>query len=143
MKKIEICQSQFDPYRILSDFSSQLDMNKSGGCVNFIGSMRDMNEGDDVISMQLEYYPGMTEKVLGKLADYAIQNWTLNDLLLIHRVGNIMPGEAIVLVAVWSEHRAEAFTACRYLIDELKSNAPFWKKEQLNSASRWLDKNTL
>ncbi|MGD8483625.1 MAG: molybdenum cofactor biosynthesis protein MoaE, partial [Thioalkalispiraceae bacterium] len=113
-----------------------------GATAVFVGSMRDFNEGDDVQKMWLEHYPGMTEKHLEKIAHEAMQKWDLLDVLLVHRVGEIGPGEPIVLVAAWSAHRAAAFEASRYLMEELKSRAPFWKKEQLDNSSRWVAKNT-
>ena len=113
-----------------------------GATAVFVGSMRDFNEGDDVQQMWLEHYPGMTEKHLQTIADEAMQKWDLLDVLLVHRVGEINPGDPIVLVAAWSAHRAAAFDASRYLMEELKSRAPFWKKEQLDSSSRWVEKNT-
>jgi len=142
MKKIEIVHTEFNPFEYLTDFCNELTTAKNGACNLFIGSMRDFNEGDSVLSMQLEYYPGMTEKALVQMVDYALQEWQINDVLLVHRVGKIDLKESIVLVGVWASHRADSFSACRYLIDELKKTAPFWKKEQLQDGSRWVGKNT-
>jgi molybdopterin synthase catalytic subunit len=92
--------------------------------------------------MVLEHYPGMTEKHLEKICEQARTRWELNDSLIVHRVGELHPGDPIVLVAVWSAHRKAAFEASRWLMEELKTQAPFWKKEQLADASRWVEKNT-
>ncbi|HLE94240.1 MAG TPA: molybdenum cofactor biosynthesis protein MoaE, partial [Sulfuricaulis sp.] len=92
--------------------------------------------------MTLEHYPGMTEKHLQLIHDEAGQRWEILDALVIHRVGEIRPGEPIVLVAVWSAHRAAAFEACRYLIEELKTRAPFWKNEQHQATTHWVEHNT-
>jgi molybdopterin synthase catalytic subunit len=105
--------------------------------------MRDVNEGDRVRSMTLEHYSGMTEAYLEKISQEAAQRWPILDSLVVHRVGDLAPSDPIVLVAVWSAHRAAAFDACRFLIEELKSQAPFWKKETLKSGTaRWVEKNT-
>ena len=104
--------------------------------------MRDFNEGDEVRAMTLEHYPGMTEQYLEKISKEAKQRWDLIDCLIIHRVGDVSPNDPIVVVAVWSAHRAAAYEANRYLMEELKSRAPFWKKETLNQGSRWVEKNT-
>ena len=104
--------------------------------------MRDFNDGDTVKGMSLEHYPGMTESYLGKIAQEALQRWALTDVLIVHRVGDLQPGDPIVLVAAWSEHRKAAFEASRYLMEDLKSRAPFWKKEQLEEGSRWVEHNT-
>jgi len=93
--------------------------------------------------MTLEHYPGMTERALAGIADEARTRWPVNALLIVHRVGPIGPGDAIVLTAAWSAHREAAFAACRYLIEELKHRAPFWKKETLaDGGSRWVARNT-
>ena len=114
-----------------------------GATASFVGTMRDFNEGDDVSSMFLEHYPKMTEQQLQGLVDKAHEQWSILHSLIIHRVGLIHPGEPIVLVAVWSAHRGAAFDSCRYLMEALKSTAPFWKKEELlNGSQRWVGKNT-
>ena len=104
--------------------------------------MRDFNEGDEVTGMELEYYPGMTEKHLEKICNEARSKWTVLDILLLHRVGKINIGEPIVLVTVWTSHRGDAFDACRFIMEDLKSKAPFWKKETLVDGQRWVDCNT-
>lgn len=141
--KITISQSDFNPWQEMQDYQQSLQINgQYGATASFIGSMRDFNEGDTVHSMTLEHYPGMTEKYLEKIVNTAMSKWTLLDALVIHRVGEIKIDDSIVLVAVWSAHRAEAFDACRYIMEELKSNAPFWKKEVLEDGSRWVSGNT-
>jgi molybdopterin synthase catalytic subunit len=112
---------------------------KIGAVASFIGTMRDLNEGDAVSSMTLEHYPGMTEKALQDIAAQAQQRWDIIDALIIHRVGEFKPGDQIVLVVTISAHRGEAFAACEFLMDYLKTQAPFWKKEQTSQGARWVD----
>lgn len=113
-----------------------------GATANFVGSMRDFNEDNSVASMTLEHYPGMTEKHLDTIAKEAIERWSLLDLLILHRIGKVKIGEDIVLVATWSAHRKDAFESCRAIMEQLKSGAPFWKKEETTSGSKWVEKNT-
>ena len=111
-----------------------------GGVVSFIGLMRDMNQGDAVAAMTLEHYPGMTEKALAAIVAEAGERWAIDAVRVIHRVGEIRPQDPIVLVAVASAHRTEAFRACEFIIDYLKTRAPFWKREQTaDGRSRWVD----
>jgi molybdopterin synthase catalytic subunit len=112
---------------------------KVGAVVTFVGTVRDLNEGEQVAEMELEHYPGMTEKALEEIVAQARARWELFDALVIHRVGPLKPLEQIVLVAVTSAHRGEAFDACEFIIDYLKTQAPFWKKEQTPSGARWVD----
>lgn len=141
---IKICPDEFDPWQeIQSHQRASVQAGKFGATSIFIGTMRDFNEGDQVKGMFLEHYPGMTEKQLEKIASKAKAQWQLLDYLLVHRVGAILPNEPIVLVAVWSSHRGDAFDASRYIMEALKSTAPFWKKELLHSdQERWVMKNT-
>jgi len=139
----EIRPQAFDPWQEIQTYqSAQIDAGKYGATASFIGTMRDFNEADDVQSMTLEHYPGMTENYLQKICEEAKTRWDIIDCLIIHRVGEVSPNDPIVLTAVWSAHRAAAFDACRYLMEELKSRAPFWKKESLPDGERWVDKNT-
>ncbi len=144
--KIEIRELPFAPWEALQRYESEIVATrypgKFGASAVFVGSMRDFNEGDEVRGMTLEHYPGMTEQELGRIVDEARERWTLLDELIIHRVGDLLPNDPIVLVAVWSAHRKDAFEACRHIMEALKSRAPFWKKEQLDAASRWVEKNT-
>ena len=139
---IQLRPQTFDPYQELADYQNTVAAGQYGATAMFVGSMRDFNEGDNVQKMWLEHYPGMTEKHLQAIADEAMQKWGLLDVVILHRVGEVMPNDAIVLVAVWSAHRAAAFDASRYLMEELKSRAPFWKKEQLDHKTRWVEQNT-
>jgi len=92
--------------------------------------------------MHLEHYPGMTEAHLGQIAEAAMQRWEIQDVLLVHRTGEVAPNDPIVLVAVWSAHRAAAYEANRFIMEDLKSRAPFWKKETLEAGDRWVESNT-
>lgn len=139
---IELRECAFDPWQELADYQNKIAAAKYGACCSFVGSMRDFNEGDKVSKMTLEYYPGMTEKFLQKIADEAMQQWSLLDCLIIHRVGDIDPNDSIVITAAWSAHRGDSFAACRYLIEELKHRAPFWKKENTDKGNRWVAENT-
>ena len=112
---------------------------KVGAIVSFVGTVRDLNEGEHVAEMELEHYPGMTEKALEDIVAQARSRWDLFDALVIHRVGPLKPLEQIVLVAVTSAHRGEAFDACEFIIDYLKTQAPFWKKEQTPQGAQWVD----
>lgn len=141
---VMIRTSTYSPYQELDAYQAQslADTNKFGATAVFIGTMRDFNLGSSVTRMVLEYYPGMTEKHLESILAEAITRWKLIDALVIHRVGEINPNDTIVVVAAWSAHRAEAFDACRYIIESLKHSAPFWKKETLDSGERWVESNT-
>ena len=111
-----------------------------GGVVSFIGLMRDMNLGERVEAMTLEHYPGMTEKALAAIVDEAAQRWQLHAVRVVHRVGEVRPQDPIVLVAVASAHRGEAFRACEFIIDYLKTRAPFWKREATSDGgTRWVE----
>ncbi len=110
-----------------------------GAVVTFLGTVRDMNDGSAVKSMTLEHYPGMTEKALQEIIDQAKARWDIYRTLVIHRVGPMQAEEQIVLVVVTSAHRGEAFAACEFIMDYLKTAAPFWKKEDTPEGSRWVD----
>jgi molybdopterin synthase catalytic subunit len=135
---IRLSAAAFDPWQELSRHEAILPKGKHGACASFVGTMRDFNLGDAVHSMTLEHYPEMTQHFLDTTVADARSRWNLIDCLIVHRHGDIMPGDAIVLIAVWSAHRAEAFDACRFLIEELKSRAPFWKKETTSRSTRWV-----
>ena len=113
-----------------------------GAVVTFIGTVRDVNADAQVLQMTLEHYPGMTEKALGAIVVQARQRFDIYDALVIHRVGELRPTDQIVLVAVTGAHRGAAFDACRFIIDYLKTEAPFWKKEQTPEGARWVDART-
>ena len=110
-----------------------------GAVVTFLGTVRDMNDGSQVQGMTLEHYPGMTEKSLEEIITQARGRWNLYKTLVIHRVGPLLPEDQIVLVAVTSAHRGEAFAACEFIMDYLKTAAPFWKKEETPEGSKWVD----
>ena len=110
-----------------------------GGVASFIGLVRDMGGGERVSAMTLEHYPGMTERRLAEIEAEARQRWPLDAVLIIHRYGRLEPGERIVLVAAASAHRQAAFDACQFLIDWLKTKAPFWKLEETPEGPRWVD----
>ena len=112
---------------------------KIGAVASFIGVCRDLNDGDTVKTMTLEHYPGMTEKSIQHIIEQAKARWELYDVLVIHRVGTLRPTDQIVLVVVTSAHRGEAFAACEFVMDYLKTRAPFWKKEDTSAGGRWVD----
>ena len=144
--KIAVETAPFSPWEALGEYEREVVQpsfpGKYGAAATFVGTMRDFNDGDAVQGMTLEHYPGMTEKQLELIVAEAFEKWSLLDALLLHRVGALKPQEPIVLVAVWSAHRKDAFEACRFLMEALKSRAPFWKKEQLDTGHRWVEKNT-
>ena len=111
----------------------------AGAVASFVGLVRDNNDGSGVADMTLEHYPGMTEKALKEIVAKAGERWELLGVRVIHRVGHLMPGEQIVLVIVSSPHRGNAFAACEFIMDYLKTQAPFWKKESTAAGGRWVD----
>ena len=110
-----------------------------GAVATFTGLVRDVNEGDAVSGMTLEHYPGMTEKSIDEIIGQARRRWNVIDALVVHRVGVLQPTDQIVLVVVASAHRGDAFAACEFIMDFLKTRAPFWKKEQTADGARWVD----
>ncbi len=110
-----------------------------GAIASFIGVVRDLNDGAKVAGMTLEHYPGMTEKSIAGIIEQAKERWNIHDALVVHRVGELKPLDQIVLVAVTGAHRGEAFSACEFIMDYLKTHAPFWKKEQTPGGSRWVE----
>ena len=142
--RIEVLSEKFNPWQEVVQFEAGLEPGTYGANAVFVGTMRDFNEGDTIVEMVLEHYPGMTERHLETLAHSVFSDFEVLDLLILHRVGEISPGDSIVLAAVWSAHRADAFEACETIIEYLKSKAPFWKKESLADGSfRWVEHNTL
>ena len=115
---------------------------KVGAIASFVGVCRDVNDGESVATMTLEHYPGMTEKALAQIVDEAIARWRIIDVTVVHRVGELKPTDQIVLVVVSSGHRGDAFAACEFLMDYLKTRAPFWKKEQTPEGERWVEART-
>ena len=110
-----------------------------GAVVTFLGTVRDMNDGNQVKGMMLEHYAGMTEKALEEIISQAKARWDIYNTLVIHRIGPLLPEDQIVMVAVTSAHRGEAFAACEFIMDYLKTAAPFWKKEDTPEGARWVD----
>lgn len=110
-----------------------------GAVVTFVGTVRDMNDGAPIAEMALEHYPGMTEKSIQAIVAQAHARWSLCDTTVIHRIGPLLPLDQIVLVAVTAAHRAAAFAACEFIMDFLKTEAPFWKKELTPAGARWVD----
>ena len=137
MPRVRVQAEDFDVGRELESLTNgRTDV---GGLASFVGLVRATNDGDSVKGMTLEHYPGMTEKALEDICAQAHARWKLIDTLVIHRVGALMPGERIVLVGVAGAHRGEAFEACEFIMDYLKTRAPFWKKEDTGQGSRWVD----
>jgi len=140
---IELRTAPFDPYVEIAAWErTALGSGRFGATAVFVGTMRDFNDGNAVSGMTLEHYPGMTEKHLREICDQATGRWVLQEGLVLHRVGPIAVGEAIVVVAIWSSHRGDALDACRFIIEDLKSKAPFWKQEELQDGKRWVSNNT-
>lgn len=110
-----------------------------GAVVSFVGQVRDLNDGQQVNTLTLEHYPGMTETAVQSIIDIAKQRWDIFDALVIHRIGTLQPTDQIVLVAVSGGHRGEAFSACEFIMDTLKTEAPFWKKEQTPHGEHWVE----
>ena len=128
------------------DFDAGFEINRlrharkdTGAIVSFIGQVRDLNEGDTVSQLTLEHYPGMTEKALEAIVHQAQSRWDIFEATVIHRVGTLLPTDQIVLVLVSSAHRGDAFKACEFIMDFLKTEAPFWKKEVTREGERWVD----
>jgi molybdopterin synthase catalytic subunit len=138
--KVEIREQAFDPWAELAAYQATLP--SFGATAVFVGTMRDINEAAKVDRMMLEHYPGMTEKHLVDICRQAADQWEIIDALLLHRVGEVFPGDPIVLVVVWSAHRKAAYEANRFIMEDLKSKAPFWKKESRADGDRWVEKNT-
>ncbi|MPS47929.1 molybdopterin synthase catalytic subunit MoaE [Methylobacillus sp.] len=117
----------------------RLQYPQAGAVVSFMGQVRDLNDGQSVASLKLEHYPGMTEKSLSAIVEQARQRWPIFDAVVIHRIGTLAPQAQIVLVVVASAHRGDAFAACEFIMDYLKTEAPFWKKESTPEGEKWLD----
>ncbi|VXB60093.1 molybdopterin synthase, large subunit [Pseudomonas sp. 8AS] len=134
---VRVESAAFDPGAELNALhAAQLGI---GAVVGFVGYVRDFNDGQDVRGMFLEHYPGMTEKALAKIVEEAEQRWPLLRVALVHRVGQLPPGEPIVFVGTASAHRQAAFDACNFIMDYLKTRAPFWKKEDTAEGPRWVE----
>jgi len=134
---ISVQTEDFDPGRELERLRLS-SSGHAGALVSFTGMVRDLNDGAVIRELELEHFPGMTEKALSEVEQEARSRWELTDALIIHRVGRLLPNERIVLVAAASAHRRNAFEACQFMIDKLKTAAPFWKKETTPSGARWV-----
>lgn len=130
---------QTEDFSVAQEYEALAQGSQAGAVVTFVGKVRDMNLGDNVVGLHLEHYPGMTEKSLLEICDMAQERWPLQRVRIIHRIGDMLSGDQIVLVGVSSAHRNAAFTACEFIMDYLKTRAPFWKKELTTEASRWID----
>src|SRR5579872_775523 len=136
MPTVRVQEADFDTGRELDAMTrGRKDV---GALASFTGLVRDANDGSAVSAMTLEHYPGMTEKALADICAQAHSRWDLVDTLVIHRVGTLKPGDRIVLVGVTSAHRGEAFAACEFIMDYLKTQAPFWKREDTPGGARWV-----
>jgi molybdopterin synthase catalytic subunit len=137
MPIVRVQEADFDAGRELESLTrGRVDV---GAVASFVGLVREANDGREVRAMTLEHYPGMTERALEEICREAHSRWDLLDTLVIHRVGPLAPGDRIVLVGVSSAHRGEAFAACEFIMDYLKTRAPFWKREQTPEGSRWVE----
>ncbi len=134
---VRVQESDFDLGRELAEMRAGRP--EIGAIASFVGLVRDMNDGSGVAAMTLEHYPGMTEKALARIVAEARTRWALLDIRVIHRIGRLEPGDQIVFVATASAHRGDAFAACEFVMDWLKTSAPFWKREETPAGSRWVD----
>jgi len=135
--RVRVQQEDFDAGRELDALTR--GRSDVGAVASFIGLVRDASDGASVRGMSLEHYPGMTEKALEDICAQAIERWDIIDALVVHRVGALRPGDRIVLVGVSSAHRGEAFAACEFIMDYLKTRAPFWKREETEQGTRWVE----
>lgn len=127
------------PFEMAEAYRWLAACDEDGAVVTFTGKVRNHNLGDDVAALTLEHYPGMTEKALQEIVDAARERWPLQRITVIHRVGELFPGDEIVLVGVTSAHRGSAFSAAEFIMDYLKTRAPFWKREATEQGDRWVD----
>lgn len=131
---------QFEDFDLSAEIAALRESDKRVGAVcSFVGTVRDRNEGDQVATLELEHYPGMTEKAIEAMIDAAMTRFDIFAARVIHRVGLLQPLDQIVMVVVTSAHRGESFQACEFLMDYLKTQAPFWKKEETSGGARWVD----
>lgn len=137
MTTIRIQQEDFDAGREIAAVRAKNP--KVGAVASFTGVVRDVNDGAGVVTMTLEHYPGMTEKALEEIVNQAAGRWEVLECTVIHRVGKLEPTDQIVFVAVASGHRGDAFAACEFIMDYLKTRAPFWKKEETAQGARWVE----
>lgn len=134
--KISVQTEDFDVQKEYAELKANPH---AGAVVMFVGNVRDINEGCTIEKMSLEHYPGMTEKFLTKIVKEAQERWHIQDATVIHRVGDLEINDQIVFVGVSGGHRGECFDACEFIIDYLKTEAPFWKKETIDGKGKWVD----
>ncbi|MCO1334563.1 molybdopterin synthase catalytic subunit MoaE [Microbulbifer sp. OS29] len=139
--RIEVCE---EPLNVAAEYTALQGNSGDGACALFVGSVRDFNAGSDVCGLALEHYPGMTEKSLQRITRDARDRWSLGRVTIVHRVGPMQINDEIVFVGVTSPHRQAAFAACQYIMDRLKTEAPFWKREAVadqtgSAAERWVE----
>ena len=135
----DMIQIQTEDFDLAAEYAALGKSHSTGAVVTFIGKVRDFNQGDNVSGLTLEHYPGMTEKSLAKILVEAETRWSIQGVKVIHRVGELALGDQIVFVGVASMHRGDAFQACEFIMDYLKTQAPFWKKEATETGSHWVD----
>lgn len=135
----DMIQIQTADFDLATEYEALSQSHSTGAVVTFVGKVRDFNQGDNVSGLSLEHYPGMTEKSLQKILDEANTRWSIQAVKVIHRIGDLALGDQIVLVGVASMHRGDAFQACEFIMDYLKTQAPFWKKEMTEEGSHWVD----
>ncbi|WP_106478284.1 molybdopterin synthase catalytic subunit MoaE [Phytohalomonas tamaricis] len=133
---VRVQQAPFDLNALYHSLSAE--RTDIGAVASFVGRVRDFNEQPDVEALTLEHYPGMTEAVLTRIVEQAEQRWSLANVIVVHRVGRLTPGDDIVVVLVASAHRHAAFEACEFIMDLLKTQAPFWKKEHTRQGDYWV-----
>ena len=140
---VSILGTPFDPYQAIGTYQlAAIAAGRCGACAHFVGILRGHGPFGAVQAMTFEHYPEMTQTCLQDLAQTAVREWGVADVLLLHRTGRVEPGEAIMVAACWSIHRKEAFQACSRLVEALKSTVPFWKKEHTDQGSHWVTGNT-
>lgn len=137
MNRVRIQTHDFDLSQEVAELRAQDQ--RVGAVCTFVGTVRDRNDGQSVSTLELEHYPGMTESSIEAMIDEAFKRFDIYGARVVHRVGLLQPLDQIVLVAVTSAHRGESFQACEFLMDYLKTQAPFWKKEQTPEGARWVD----
>lgn len=143
MTAVRLFDRDFDAWTLVQEWERELPLQQLGACSVFVGRMRDFNESRDVQAMFLEHYPGMTERELERIVLEAQSRWPSITCRVAHRVGTVEPAQTLVVVAVWSAHRIAARDACAEILERLKHEAPFWKRERLADGSeRWVEQNT-
>ena len=142
-KQVEILDQPYDAFDKIQVYHTNLSREKSGALSLFVGTMRDFNQDKKVQSLWLEHYPQMTQKYIVEQLAKMYRRYHINDIRIVHRVGKVYPRDTIVVVAVWAAHRSDAMAANHYLVEQLKSKAPFWKQEKfVDQSTQWVSTNT-